>query len=298
MRWAAILLIGLAFAAPAALAQEDVEALKARVVELEAKVAQLHTEADQAQKAIRDLRQKNGQFVLEIARLKQVCQDAGVDPNAPRPEQPESPAQAADLGDLVYQGHSIAAVKFEALYREFAGQIVHWQNTYLDAGRELLGREGIWTTPPQPGSVRWVLGSSWFPSTSVLSIVPDGAIVKITIPGMDVSSVDIFIHLEGLGPAFVDGSPITTQVPVIYTGPYVYGSADGARRTIQSYKPLQPLSREEFAEALRGGIVLVRYSEVVRQVIDETPLVSRRGQLISDKPRFVEKREIIGTPIR
>jgi hypothetical protein len=104
--------------------------------------------------------------------------------------------------------------------------------------------------------------------------------------------------LQGLGPEFVDDTPITQVAPIVYVGPYMYAAANGARRTVQSYRPLHPLSRKEFAEALRGGIVLARYSEVIRQVPKSTQAWSAdRGYYISGTV-MVDEREIVATPIR
>jgi hypothetical protein len=106
----------------------------------------------------------------------------------------------------------------------------------------------ILRTPPDTiGAVR----SGW----GIVTQVIDEDEVFAKAPG--VNSPTAYFHLRGIDTStLVKGSRLRRRDGFLYLGDHEYVDAEGAKRRIQSYRLYKPLTREQFAEALAGGVIL------------------------------------------
>lgn len=81
--------------------QRGVKQLRAPVQQLESQVSELESELGRAQETIKDLRQKNGKFILEVRRLERLCRDAGIEPAAKDPG--EVPSEQEEPSEFVIE---------------------------------------------------------------------------------------------------------------------------------------------------------------------------------------------------
>jgi hypothetical protein len=76
-----------------------VEQLQARVTELEGRVKALEAALQTAEAQLKDARLKNGQFVLEVGRLRKLCETAGIPPDEKPKVAAKPPATPLDRID-------------------------------------------------------------------------------------------------------------------------------------------------------------------------------------------------------
>jgi hypothetical protein len=52
---------------------------------------------------------------------------------------------------------------------------------------------------------------------------------------------------------------------LVYVGTHQYADADGVKHNVQSFAVYQPITRDQFAQALASGLKLVRYKIVMKK---------------------------------
>jgi hypothetical protein len=84
------------------------------------------------------------------------------------------------------------------------------------------------------------------------------------------SRPDLFFHIKGYKGTLVDGQSFN-DIPLISSGTYKYINTSGAQKTIQSFTVYEFLTKEQFVDALNGGLVLMKRDKVGDKTI-ETPI--------------------------
>jgi hypothetical protein len=175
---------------------------------------------------------------------------------------PESTAPAYQ-----YKGHQVSAAWIDQQYAYFQEKIAYVDGKYYDIGKSRLraGVDYVREIPPKVGEARL---SAPEPTSADPRRIPTGATV-LQVIGKDAAIITnrgLTFHVRGINPEKqIDGTPFQ-EILLIYVGTYKYINAMGTRSTIQSFVVYQPLTREQFVEALAGGLDLVRYKQVTKKV--------------------------------
>jgi len=200
-----------------------------------------------------------------------------VSPQVPPKAQPVEPAKPKqDPPPILYKGKPRTASWLDAMHARFKDKVVLLDGKYVDVGKAVMLPRWVEQSVPEPGTelrrlqyskVLQVLDKS----AALLSIVAlrpfvihmsridttcltDDAPLKYVVAGSAGQGRSYPAAL--LPPA--GGGEATSLV--VYVGTYTYESAAGATRTVQSFRPHVPLTKEEFAAALASGFVLVEYA--------------------------------------
>jgi hypothetical protein len=73
------------------------------------------------------------------------------------------------------------------------------------------------------------------------------------------STPDIFYHIKGYKGSLVDGQSFSCNA--ISNGTFEYIDTTGAQRTIKSFIVCEPLTKEQFADALNSGFILMKQTK-------------------------------------
>jgi hypothetical protein len=194
---------------------------------------------------------------------------------------------------IVYHGKKRSTRWFNDMYEKFCDKFIYSQGKYIDIGKNVAS--SYFTDPHlhyvpnyvpnelTPGKMVWPIGSlvqfrSRSPMSSdgstqqyrstVLSVLGEGdVLVQSYYVG------DMIVRIHGLKGDFVDGQDFPDNIGerLIYEGIYKYTSAMGAHKTVPSLIPYEPLTKEQFAEAINSGFELVVRTESGGK-ITETPI--------------------------
>ena len=172
----------------------------------------------------------------EIAKLKEKGSPAE-DPAAKRP---------APANTYTYRGKKRTEQWFDKMYKTYRTQVAMIGDSYRFVDNR--SNYTILRIPPDTiGAVR----SGW----GIVTKVIDDDEVLAKAPGNN--SPTAYFHLRGVDTStLVEGSELRWRHGFLYLGDYEHVEAGGAKRRIQSYRLHKPLTREQFAEALAGGVIL------------------------------------------
>ena len=162
----------------------------------------------------------------------------------------------ADDGKLLYRGKVRTKAWMEKMFK-YNRELAIWDGNAYDRGN-LTGLDwlllsatghrideiiGIDDQTPQPGDVRMA-------TLKVLSVVNKTEILATT--GKDLT----VIHIKGIDAEnLTDGKAIPRKL-LVYLEPYTYTSANGGKRTVQSWGCCHEPTMEEFQKALSKGFIL------------------------------------------
>ena len=162
--------------------------------------------------------------------------------------------------DIIYKGKSRSAAWFEQQYEIFKNKIAFIDGQYVHINRKITRMKNpvsiLESTPPKIGECR----SAYFvlptgeklPQLIVFSIINDNEALVGHEHDPELYGLFHFrINTEGM----FDGSDIPI-VDVIYVGTYSYISTIGSRKTIKSYMIHEPLTKDQFKDALTKGFDL------------------------------------------
>jgi hypothetical protein len=252
---------------------QDVNVLKTNIGELEKTIKTQEEQIQRTGKALDELRKQLDAQIKENDRLRELCKKAGIDTTK------EVGSGSTPSGRIIYQGKERDEEWFDRMYERFSDKIAlagdkfvdlrtkpkHISNDFVEVGT-IVDTGNVF-----PGVRGPEAGSSYF--YRVISVIGVGeALINchtesfIIIGGKSSKgSSDFIFHLCGYDQPLIDGQTLNIKDTenLICVGTYKYTTALGAQKTVQSFKVWQPepLTREQFAEALRSGFELVNYVE-------------------------------------
>jgi hypothetical protein len=144
-----------------------------------------------------------------------------------------------------YKGRAVSEQWFEDRYKEFSDKIVTIDGKYFLVWRAMLAPELITAAKPDVGTPGLVTGkvSGITDSTiAVYATTSDGDEVQVRVSGVDVKK-------------YAEDAPFSAVA--VFAGM----DRNGGHR-VREYVAPTKLTKEQFAEALAGGLKLVRYTKV------------------------------------
>jgi hypothetical protein len=273
----------------------QLKTLQAKIDTLEKTTRTQQEQITRTEKALSDVKKQLDEQVKENKRLRLLCEKAGVDTTGEVPESigPNQPSVSPDR-PIVYQGHERTKEWFERMYLRFSGKISLLNGklvnlVFVDVGK--LKYEDMTETPLQVGTIIQIPSKckvlSVIGNDSVLLIKgierkktkvrfedphapPGGYKVYYVDSGGGVSN--FYFHVTGYdGPSLSDDQIFPYTGKLVCVGTYKYAGGLGTQNTIQSFKIWQPepLTREQFAEAISSGFELVEYVEREGKTIEK-----------------------------
>jgi len=214
---------------------QSVKELQEKIKELEKTVKDQQRTIEQAKKAYERVKKQLDEQIQENERLKTLCEKAGIITT-------ELKKTAFEAGDIVYRGKKRTQKWFERMYERFYDKIAYFGGDYVEK-REL-------------SKYRTTGG------LEVLSVLSYGEVLAINDDG--------FVrHLYGLNQNFVDGASLPGGT-LLQTGVYEYVSVSGAHKTVPSCTVYvyEPLTREQFADAITSGFKLISYEKRGEKIVE------------------------------
>jgi cell division protein FtsB len=212
----------------------------------------------QRNKEVEALKAEIAKLSEQVRQLQELCRNAGIALPQPTAEPVATPPEAPKAETYMYLGKPCPKMWFEQMYRKFADKIVRVDGKYLDVGKAVAGY-----TDDQP-YVGDIGTAGVIPIGCTIMQVIDNDEVLILKPGWSREVLivpDEIFHVTGVDTkGLVDGSPF--QAKIVCIGTYHYVTVTGAGATITSCAVHTPLTKEQFAEALAGGLQLVSYRRV------------------------------------
>ena len=238
---------------------QDINALKIKIGELEKTI---NTQAEQIQqtgKTLDELRKQLDVQIEENNRLRELCKKAGIDTTK------ESGSASKPVGCIIYRGKERDEEWFNRMYERFSDKISLAGEKFYD----------LRTFEPKEIEADFVeigaIVDAGYGDNKVISVIGDGeALIRhvggrlsqMRVGGMPISYPDVIYYLCGYDHSLIDEQTLNMK-KLICVGTYKYTAASGVQKTVQSFKVWEPkpLTKEQFAEALRSGFELVNYVE-------------------------------------
>lgn len=252
---------------------QDINALKTKIGELEKTITTQAEQIQRTEKVLDELRKQLDAQIKENDRLREICKKAGIDTTK------ESVSDSKSIGHIIYRGKERDADWFNRMYKMFSDKIALLNGEFVD----------LRTHPIKPIDESYVevgtivsmcrshntgdeaLSIVWNRYYRVVSVIGDGeALINCTVESTVVANRksetgrgDFIFHVCGYDHPLIDGQDFPYNGNLICVGTYKYTTALGAQKTVQSFKVWEPkpLTKEQFAEALRSGFELVNYVE-------------------------------------
>jgi seryl-tRNA synthetase len=194
----------------------------------------------------------------EIELLKALCRKNNIDTNSL--EQPNSVIDKVNKQDvnskstesIVYRGHERTKEWFERMYERFSDKIA------------LAGDEFVYLRTFKPNQ----LSADFVEVGTMVRLMDQGKVVSV-IGDREALIMEpggrFMLHISDYNYPLIDGQSFYPGSPtyLICVGTYKYTAVLNAQKTVQSFKVWQPepLTREQFAEAISSGIELVEFVE-------------------------------------
>lgn len=191
---------------------------------LKAENKRLQTSLKYYQKRLLQVKEDLANESKEKLRLLELCKKAGID---------VSIKVDAQFGEIIYRGEKRSKEWFDEMYKKYFDTIALVGGNYIDRGvfENKYARFG------QKAKILQVINENEL-------LVTDG---------------DSTYHVHGVVGDYYDDAPFPFRGYIILrTGTYRYTSTLGAAKTVQSCKVYQykPLTKEQFADALKSGYLL------------------------------------------
>lgn len=194
----------------------------------------------------------------------------------------ENRADRRNVDRPIYNGRRVTPRWIEMQFERFNDKIAVVDGEYRDIGREVIAGSAISDTPPEVGSARYaaspkvvaIHGRGARPR--VLQVIDEGEVIVTRqaaaphYPGVPGQTQATF-HVKGINTSSLVDDAVLDELMLIYIGTFRYTAITGATRTIQSYRVYEPLTPEQFRDALDRGFQLIEYREVTRRVRSNHP---------------------------
>lgn len=246
---------------------QDVNVLKTNIRELEKTIKTQEEQIRRAEKALDELKKQLDIQIKENDRLRELCKKAGIDTTK------EIGSSTTPYGHIIYRGKERDVEWFNKIYKRFSDKIAFVNDKFVDLrllkpkhiSADFVEVGTIVNTGNEIGKLGYV--NYYY---KVLSVIKDGqALINCSgesgyvVNGVGHTGGHYFtFHLCGYDHPLIDGASLDLQ-NLICVGTYEYTTAMGAKKIVQSFKVWQPepLTKEQFAEALRRGFELANYVE-------------------------------------
>lgn len=232
------------------------QTLQAKIDTLEKTIRTQQEQITRTEKALSDVKKQLDEQIKENKRLRLLCEKAGIDTTK------ESGSASKPIGRIIYRGKERDEDWFNRMYKRFSDKIVLFDGKFVALSFRFILSTHMKETPLPVGTITWTP-----PECKVLSVIGDDGVLLVG------DTSDSIFHVTGYdGPLLSDGKIFPFSI-LICVGTYEYTAINGAKKTVQSFKMWEPepLTREQFAEAISSGVELVNY-------------VVERGGKIIEKP--------------
>ncbi|MGA2092372.1 MAG: hypothetical protein ABSH16_03050 [Sedimentisphaerales bacterium] len=234
---------------------QDVNVLKTNIGELKKTIQTQEEQIQRTNKELDELKKQLDAQIKENDRLRELCKKAGIDTTK------EIDSNTTPNGRIIYRGKERDEDWFNRMYKRFSDKIALVGDKFVDLGTE----------PKEIGNDFVEVGTiidARYGDNTVISVIGDREAL-INYQGGRLSQISsitkVTYHICGYDYPLIDGQrlDILFKKNLICVGTYEYTTAQGAKKTIQSFKVWEPkpLTKEQFAEALRSGFELVNYVE-------------------------------------
>jgi hypothetical protein len=242
-----------------------------KIRELEQTAKAQQQKIDQLTAALEDAKKENEQ-------LRELCKKAGV----------KIPTLALEetnfnSGEIVYRGKQRTPKWFDRMYERFHDKIAYADGRYYDIqegglNQKMINEEpfpiGTFAKTPEDCKVHRTLtnreaviirpasenSTTVYRPASRYGQWPASAKTYVN------TTPELLFHVKGIADNLVDGEPFSTN-KLIYIGSYTYED-----REIQSFIVCEPLTKEQFAEAIKSGFVLINYTKIDKKNINKYPV--------------------------
>ena len=250
----------------------ELQTLQAKIDSLEKTIRTQQEHITSTEKALSDVKKQLDEQIKENKRLRLLYEKAGVNTKGKAPESigPNQPSISPDR-PIVYRGHERTKEWFNRMYERFSDKIALAGDKFVVLGiykpKEISGdfvEIGTIVKLPELDCTQEVIsvigGGEAVVHCRFYQVIQHGNTptgeVYDTGPGF-------IYHLCKYDRPLIDGQSLDMIKNLICVGTYKYTTALGGQKTVQSFKECkpEPLTREQFAEAISSGVELVNYVE-------------------------------------
>ena len=255
--------------------------LGAEDVNQKSELQTLQTKIDSLEKTIKAQQKQLDEQIKENKRLQLLCQKAGIDTTK------ESGSASKPIGHIIYRGKERDEDWFNRMYARFSDKIGLLDGKFVALRFVDIGKlKDISESPLPVGAIIQIPSEC-----KVLSVIGDGEFLLVIKGGLRGSSYpvyttpdrmkivtnsinsgrgygpDFFFHVTGYdGPSLSDDQIFPYTGKLVCAGTYKYTGILFAQNTVQSFKVWkpEPLTREQFAEAISSGFELETIGRPIR----------------------------------
>jgi hypothetical protein len=238
---------------------QDVNVLKTNIRELEKTIKTQEEQIQRTGKTLDELMKQLDAQIKESNRLRELCKKAGIDTTK------ESDSASKPIGRIIYRDKERDEDWFNRMYERFSDKIALAGDKFVDL--RTFKPKDIGADFVEVGTII----DAGYGKNKVISVIGDGEALinyrggrfsQMRVGGTPVASTDVIYHLCGYDHPLIDGQTLDIR-NLICVGTYKYTTASGVQKTVQSFKvgEPKPITKEQFAEALRSGFELVNYVE-------------------------------------
>lgn len=251
---------------------QSVEQLQEKINELEKTIKAQQQTLRRARKAYERAKKQLDEQVKENERLKTLCKEAGV-----------NITKIADAtfnpSNIVYRGKKRTQKWFERMYENFYDKIAYADGKYYYIQEEILDQKTIGEKALETGTFARTPNNC-----KVHKIFSDGEVLIIRPASESSSTVyrrasrygtwpasaktyvktipELLFHVKGISDNVVDGQPFSTN-KLISISSYTYEG-----RKIQSFIAYEPITRKQFADAIKSGFKLISYRKRGEKIVE------------------------------
>lgn len=236
-----------------------------KIKELEQTTKAQQQKIDQLTAALEDAKREN-------EWLRELCKKAGVKIPTLAPGEPNF-----NSGEIVYRGKQRTQKWFDRMYERFYDKIAYADGKYYDIQEGMLNQKMINEEPLPTGTFAETPDNCKVYKTltnrEVVIIRPASenstTVYQPALPyGQRAASSKTYVHttpellfhVKGIADNVTEGNPFSTN-KLISIGVYAYED-----RKIQSFIVCEPLTKEQFAEAIKSGFVLINYTKIGKNI--------------------------------
>ena len=259
----------------------ELQTLQAKIDTLEETIKTQQEQITRTEKALSNMKKQLDEQIKENKKLRLLYEKAGVNTTGKAPESisPNQPSASPDR-PIIYQGRERTKEWFERMYERFSDKIALLNGKFVALRFVDIGKPNttdVWESPPQVGAIIQIPSKC-----KVVTVFKDGEVLlvkglerkktktRLEMPA-GVSYIDsgggvkdFYFHVTGYdGPLLSNDQIFPYTGKLVCVGTYTYTGGLGHKNTVQSFKVWQtePLTKEQFAEAISSGFDLVDYVE-------------------------------------
>ena len=266
----------------------ELQTLQAKIDTLEETIKTQQEQITRTEKALSNMKKQLDEQIKENKKLRLLYEKAGVNTTGKAPESisPNQPSASPDR-PIIYQGRERTKEWFERMYERFSDKIALLNGKFVALRFVDIGKlKDISESPLPVGAIIQIPSEC-----KVLSVIGDGEFLLVIKGGLRGSSYpvyttpdrmkivtnsinsgrgygpDFFFHVTGYdGPSLSDDQIFPYTGKLVCAGTYKYTGILFAQNTVQSFKVWkpEPLTREQFAEAISSGFELETIGRPIR----------------------------------